>query len=177
MGNSDIQAKRTELVLRDSAGTVSAKPELIYFNLLITTSNPVAMPTNTISVPKASDWSHAVLFIRPIGTSDGAEFQLVRQVVVCSILEQQEAIDQFFEIPSVTPKLNQFFFSRANTKQRYLCLLRIRKNRSPHRFLSLFSLTHSNIEIANRRLQIRSRHLAKSAIQPSKTHGDLVGND
>ena len=141
MGNTDIQAKRTELVLRDSAGTVSAKPELIYFNLLITTSNPVAMPTNTISVPKASDWSHAVLFIRPIGTSDGAEFQLVRQVVVCSILEQQEAIDQFFEIPSVTPKLKQFFFSRANTKQRYLSSLRIKKTIHPVVFFHYFPTT------------------------------------
>ena len=88
-GNTDIQAKRMELVLRDSAGTVFAKPELIYFNPLITTYNPVVMPINTINVPKASDWSHAVLFIRPSGTSDEAEFQLVRLVVVCSIPEQQ----------------------------------------------------------------------------------------
>ena len=54
-GNTDIQIKRMELVLRDSAGTVSPKPELIYFNPLITTSNPVAMPINTTNVPKASD--------------------------------------------------------------------------------------------------------------------------
>ena len=86
-GNTDIQAKRMELVLRDSAGTVFAKPELIYFNLLITTSNPVALPTNTISVPKASDWSHAVLFNRPIGTSGEAEFLRVRQVVIDNIHE------------------------------------------------------------------------------------------
>ena len=137
MGNTDIQAKRTELVLRDSAGTVSAKPELIYFNLLITTSNPVAMPTNTISVPKASDWSHAVLFIRPIGTSDGAEFQLVRQVVVCSILEQQEAIDQFFEIPSVTPKLNQFFFQQGQ----YEATLSVFIEDQEEPFTSSFSFT------------------------------------
>ena len=86
-GNTDIQIKRVEFVLRDSAGTVSAKPELIYFNPLITTSNPVAMPINAINVPKASDWSHAVLFNRPIGTSDEAEFLRVRQVVMSSILE------------------------------------------------------------------------------------------
>ena len=88
MGNTDIQAKRTELVLRDSAGTVSAKPELNYFNLADYNFQSCGdADQHTISVPKASDWSHAVSFIRPIGTSVKAEFQLVRQVVIDSILE------------------------------------------------------------------------------------------
>ena len=76
-----------ELVLRDSASTVSAKPELIYFNPLKATSNPVALPINTINVSKASNRSHAVSFNRPIGTSDEAEFLRVRQVVIDNIHE------------------------------------------------------------------------------------------
>ena len=86
-GKTDIQIKRMELVLLDSAGAVSDKPALNYINPVTATSNPVARPINTMSVPKANDWSHAVLFNRPIGTSDEAEFLRVRQVVMSSILE------------------------------------------------------------------------------------------
>jgi len=66
---------------------VFAKPALNYFNPLKATSNPVALPINTINVSKASNWSHAVSFNRPIGTSDEAEFLRVRQVVIDNIHE------------------------------------------------------------------------------------------
>ena len=112
-GNTDIQVKRMELVLRDSAGVVTNKPALNYFNPLTATSNPVALPINTINVPKTSNWSQAVFFNRPIGTSDEAEFLRVRQVVMGSILEQQMAIDQSFEIPSLYTEAEPSFVQQA----------------------------------------------------------------
>jgi len=66
---------------------VLAKPALNYFNPLKATSNPVALPINTINVSKASNWSHAASFNRPIGTSVKAEFLRVRQVVIDNIHE------------------------------------------------------------------------------------------
>ena len=74
------------------------------------------MPINTMNVRKASDWSHAVLFNRPIGTSGEAEFLRVRQVVISSIFEQQESIDQSFEIPSTNTKPEPNFFEQGQYK-------------------------------------------------------------
>ena len=54
-GKTDIQIKRMELVLRDSAGAVSDKPSLNYINPVTATSNPVARPINTMNVSKPND--------------------------------------------------------------------------------------------------------------------------
>jgi hypothetical protein len=99
-GNTDLQIKKMELVLRDSAGVVQSKPAMNY-NRLTAAANPIALPINTINVPTASTWSHNVFFNKPIGTSDEAEFLRVRQAVMKSMLDQEVANDQAFEIPSV----------------------------------------------------------------------------
>lgn len=99
-GNTNIQIKRMELELRDSAGATHTKPALNY-NRLITGSNPIALPINTISIDRESTWSHNVFFNRSVSTDDEAEWLRVRQRVMESLFEQQVAIDQSFEIPNV----------------------------------------------------------------------------
>lgn len=99
-GNTDVQVTKMALSLTDSVGSVQNKPAMNY-NRFAADANPIALPINTVIIPRGENWSHNVFFNRPIGTDDEAEFLRVRQMVMKSIFEQQVAIDQSFEIPSV----------------------------------------------------------------------------
>ena len=65
---------------------------------------------NTINVSKASNWSHAVSFNRPIGTSVKAEFLRVRRVVIDNIHNNNWPFIKLSKYHACTPRLNQLLF-------------------------------------------------------------------
>ena len=111
-GNTDIQVKRMELVLQDSAGAVSAKPALNYFNPLTATSNPAALSFNTINVPKASNWSYAVFLTDRLELPTRQNFCVCAQSLWAAFSNNRWPLTDLSKYPVYTPRLNQILFSR-----------------------------------------------------------------